>query len=45
MGAARELDRRVARGLDAHVTLISDSNFLLFTPLLVGVASRTVEAR
>ncbi|WP_328873614.1 NAD(P)/FAD-dependent oxidoreductase [Streptomyces sp. NBC_00287] len=45
VGAARELDRRVGRGLDAHVTLISDSNFLLFTPLLVGVASSTVEAR
>lgn len=44
-GAVRELDRLVARGLDAHVTLISDSNFLLFTPLLVGVASSTVEAR
>ncbi|MGW1489994.1 NAD(P)/FAD-dependent oxidoreductase [Streptomyces sp. NPDC002402] len=45
VGAARELDRRVARGLDAQVTLISDSNFLLFTPLLVGVAASTVEAR
>ncbi|MFI1280044.1 NAD(P)/FAD-dependent oxidoreductase [Streptomyces sp. NPDC020858] len=45
VGAARELDRRVARGLDAHVTLIGDSNSLLFTPLLVGVASSTVEAR
>ncbi|WP_326798222.1 NAD(P)/FAD-dependent oxidoreductase [Streptomyces sp. NBC_01808] len=45
VGAARELDRRIGRGLDAHVTLISDSNFLLFTPLLVGVASSTVEAR
>ncbi|MDT9691861.1 FAD-dependent oxidoreductase [Streptomyces sp. P9(2023)] len=45
VGAVRELDRRVGRGLAAHVTLISDSNFLLFTPLLVGVASSTVEAR
>ncbi|MFG1670925.1 NAD(P)/FAD-dependent oxidoreductase [Streptomyces sp. Y7] len=45
VGAARELDRLLGRGLDAHVTLISDSNFLLFTPLLVGVASSTVEAR
>lgn len=45
VGAARELDRRIARGLDADVTLISDSNFLLFTPLLVSVASSTVEAR
>ncbi|MEU3300185.1 NAD(P)/FAD-dependent oxidoreductase [Streptomyces sp. NPDC006678] len=45
VGAVRELDRRVGRGLDAHVTLISDSNSLLFTPLLVGVASSTVEAR
>ncbi|MEV0619276.1 NAD(P)/FAD-dependent oxidoreductase [Nonomuraea sp. NPDC050404] len=45
MEATRELDRRIARGLDANVTLISDSNFLLFTPLLVGVASSTVEAR
>ncbi|MFD9036643.1 NAD(P)/FAD-dependent oxidoreductase [Streptomyces sp. NPDC059567] len=45
VGAARELDRRIGRGLNAHVTLISNSNFLLFTPLLVGVASSTVEAR
>ncbi|MFJ8636882.1 NAD(P)/FAD-dependent oxidoreductase [Streptomyces sp. NPDC093568] len=45
VGATRELDRLVGRGLDAHVTLISDSNSLLFTPLLVGVASSTVEAR
>lgn len=45
LGATRELDRLVGRGLDAHVTLVSDSNVLLFTPLLVGVASSTVEAR
>ncbi|MEU6865442.1 hypothetical protein ABZ924_19600 [Streptomyces sp. NPDC046876] len=35
----------VGRGLVTHVTLISQSNFLLFTPLLVGVVSGTVEAR
>ncbi|MDI9889454.1 FAD-dependent oxidoreductase [Streptomyces sp. HNM0645] len=45
VGAARELDRRIGRGLEARVTPISDSNFLLFTPLLVGVTSSTVEAR
>ncbi|MFE9287307.1 NAD(P)/FAD-dependent oxidoreductase [Streptomyces olivaceus] len=45
VGAARELDRLVGSGLDAHVTLISDSNSQLFTPLLVGVASSTVEGR
>ncbi|WP_198036804.1 NAD(P)/FAD-dependent oxidoreductase [Nocardia sp. BMG51109] len=45
VGAARRLETLVARGLRAEVTVISESNFLLFTPLLVGVASSTLEPR
>ncbi|MGV4987860.1 hypothetical protein [Streptomyces sp. NRAIS3] len=41
VGAARELGRRVGRGLDAHVTLISDSNFLLFRPALFPGGTRS----
>ncbi|WP_345496710.1 NAD(P)/FAD-dependent oxidoreductase [Nocardia callitridis] len=45
VGAGRRLDTLLARGLRADVTVISDANFLLFTPLLVGVASSALEAR
>lgn len=45
LSAARLLDRLIARGLRADVTLISDSNFLLFTPMLAGVAASELEAR
>ncbi|WP_162183805.1 NAD(P)/FAD-dependent oxidoreductase [Nocardia rhamnosiphila] len=45
LGAGRRLDALLARGLRAEVTVISESNFLLFTPLLVGVASSALEAR
>ncbi|MEU4313975.1 NAD(P)/FAD-dependent oxidoreductase [Nocardia sp. NPDC024068] len=45
VGAARRLDTLVGRGLRAEVTVISESNFLLFTPLLVEVASSTLEPR
>jgi len=45
MNAALALDSRLKRGLKAEVTLISRSNFFLFTPLLVEVAAALVESR
>ncbi|GLW11632.1 hypothetical protein Misp01_67600 [Microtetraspora sp. NBRC 13810] len=45
VGTARRLDRLAARGLRADVTLISDTNALLFTPMLAGVASSALEPR
>jgi len=45
MNAAVALDRRLKRGLKIEVTLISRSNFFLFTPLLAEVAASLVEAR
>ncbi|MBV9846615.1 MAG: FAD-dependent oxidoreductase, partial [Kutzneria sp.] len=43
MATARRLERFVARGQPIEVTLISDSNFLLFTPMLAGAASGAVQ--
>lgn len=45
MNAAIALDRRLRKGLTARVTLISRSNFYLFTPLLAEVAASLVESR
>ena len=45
MNAALKLDRRLKRGLDARVTLISRTNFYLFTPLLAEVAASLIQAR
>lgn len=45
MNAAMTLDRQLKRGLKAEVTLISRSNFFLFTPLLAEVAASLVEPR
>ncbi|GAA1287746.1 hypothetical protein Psi02_70380 [Planotetraspora silvatica] len=45
VSTARRLDRHAARGLRAEVTLISDTNALLFTPMLAGVASSSLEPR
>ena len=45
VSTARRLDRHAARGLRAEVTLISDTNALLFTPMLAGVASSALEPR
>jgi NADH:ubiquinone reductase (H+-translocating) len=42
--AARRLERILAPG-SARVTLISDVNFLLYTPLLPGAAAGTLEPR
>ena len=45
MNAAMALDRQLKLGLGAEVTLISRSNFYLFTPLLAEVAASLVESR
>ena len=39
MYCAMELDRALARGLDAEVTLVNKENFFLFTPMLHEVAA------
>jgi NADH dehydrogenase len=43
VSAARRLERRAARPGSPDVTLISDSNFLLFTPMLAQAASGALE--
>lgn len=43
MSAAKRLEQHAARGTGVDVTLISDSNFLLFTPMLAEVASGALE--
>jgi len=43
--AARRFERLNLRGHRVEVTLISDSNFLLFTPMLAEVASGGLEAQ
>lgn len=45
VAAARQLERRLARRTDATVVLVSDRNFLLFTPMLAEVAAGTLHAR
>lgn len=45
MNAALQLDRALGRKLDARVTLISRTNFYLFTPLLAEVTASLVEPR
>ena len=42
--AARELERRLPAGA-ADVTLVNDSNFLLYAPLLPGVGGGTLDPR
>jgi NADH:ubiquinone reductase (H+-translocating) len=42
--AARRLERRLPRH-SARITVVSDVNFLLYTPLLPGAASGTLEPR
>src|SRR3954465_12925936 len=42
--AARRLERLLPRH-SAQVTLVADANFLLYTPLLPGAASGTLEPR
>ena len=43
LSAARRFERLAIRGEPIDVTLISDSNFLLFTPMLAEVASGALE--
>ncbi|WP_283138296.1 NAD(P)/FAD-dependent oxidoreductase [Rhizohabitans arisaemae] len=43
--AARRFERLALRGRPVDVTLVSDSNYLLFTPMLAGVASGALEAQ
>ncbi|MEI2703550.1 MAG: NAD(P)/FAD-dependent oxidoreductase [Baekduia sp.] len=43
--AAKRLERRLRRQADVEVTLVSDANFMLFTPLLPGAAAGTLEPR
>ncbi len=43
VGAAQRFERLVLRGVAVDVTVISDSNFLLFTPMLAEVASSALE--
>src|ERR1700757_5372835 len=42
---ALELARQCAGVLPVHVTLVSDRNFFLFTPMLAEAATGAVEAR
>ena len=43
VSAAQRFERLVLRGVPVDVTVISDSNFLLFTPMLAEVASSALE--
>ena len=43
--AVRVLERRLRRRTDVEIVLVSDRNYLLFTPLLPQVASSLVEPR
>jgi NADH dehydrogenase len=45
VSAAKEFERLAVRGAPVDVTLVSDSNYLLFTPMLAEVASGALEAR
>lgn len=45
MSAAQTLERMTRRRRDLDVTLVSQSNFLLFTPMLAEVASGALEAQ
>ncbi|MCD0452612.1 NAD(P)/FAD-dependent oxidoreductase [Actinocorallia sp. API 0066] len=45
VAVARRFERLVARGARVDVTLVSDSGFLLFTPMLAEVAGGALEAQ
>ncbi len=45
MSAAQTLEKATQRRRDLEVTLVSQSNFLLFTPMLAEVASSALEAQ
>jgi NADH dehydrogenase len=42
---ALELAKRCAGTLPVHITLVSDQNFFLFTPMLAEAATGAVESR
>jgi len=44
VGAAQRLEQVFARSADVEVTLVSSSNYLLFTPMLAEVASSALRA-
>src|ERR1019366_7046401 len=43
--AAVELDRALGRSGEIEVTLVSDQNYFLFTPLLPQIASSNIDPR
>ncbi len=43
--AASHLEKLCARADDIEITLISDENFMLFTPMLPEVPSSSIEAK
>jgi NADH dehydrogenase len=45
VSAGRAFERLAVRGAPVDVTLVSESNYLLFTPMLAEVASGALEAR
>ncbi|MGH9224055.1 MAG: NAD(P)/FAD-dependent oxidoreductase [Acidimicrobiales bacterium] len=45
VAAAQRFEQLVTRGLPVDVTLVSQSNYLLFTPMLAEVASSALEAQ
>lgn len=44
VGAAQRLERVFARSADIEITIVSSSNYLLFTPMLAEVASSALRA-
>lgn len=45
VSVAQRLEHRMARRGDIDITLVSNSNYLLFTPMLAGVAGGTLHAQ
>jgi NADH:ubiquinone reductase (H+-translocating) len=45
LAAAQHLDRILRYDLDVEITLVSDTNFLVYTPMLADVAGGTIEPR
>lgn len=45
VGAAQRFERHAVRGAPIDVTVLSDSNFLLFTPMLAEAAAGALDAR
>jgi NADH dehydrogenase len=45
LAATHQLEKLLVRHTDVEIILVSDSNFLLFTPMLAGVAGSSLEAQ